>query len=826
MFFDFSFPRPHLLGTSLRYSLFACVLLGLWGTSGAVQAAPRDIQKEAQAQHDAAVSLARADRLEPALALLRPLHKQFPNDLGITRDLLLVTEWAGHDADAVVIYESMPKVEQPDFVLEAIARAYRHLSWPVEATAIYRQGLVQSPLNLTFIVGDIRSTAEANDPEGALARAEKDLNLHGDRVEVLLAAAFASTLAKKPTDTVRYSARALHVDPANREATRDLILALQATDVPDEALRLADLNPDLLSPDEYRLLQGDYAALLVRRGATSIAPEAQRFAGTDRAIAEEDRLIDLWTRNGRPAKEISRLRFDRILALRDRVRMKEVIVAYEEVHQETSSLPVYVIQAAGDAYLYLRAPEKSRDAYLQVIAEEPHNFNVRLQLFYAYLDLNDYAKAFNVIDTLERDTRSEGGSLHDTAARTAGFARLYAGMTGDGEKRLRPLLNAAPKTPTTYALVGNLDQAHGWPRAAKAEYERGLALAGGPNRDNEVGIATSDLALQNFDAADAHIQDLTQRFPENLGVQRLARSADIRKMAEFQLMGGYAAPLDVNTTNPVSAENLEARLYSPVIRENWRVYADTYFAHQDEPNHEGSIALSRNALGAEYRDGPWTVQAAPTYSLWGGAERVGIEGDVTRSLTDQWTVALGGESLSRATPLRAMNKGVTADFIGAHMTWREDDERSLRFGGGLMPFSDGNQRLDMDADFLQRLYADPDWRVEGMAALGYEQNSKNENRFYYNPSSDILALAGGRITHTLYQRYETLWQHNLQLMPGVNWEQSKGSAPALQARYEHRLFWDNTLDAGVNVRFLHRAYDGAAENDIEAGFDVRRHFGP
>ena len=93
---------------------------------------------------------------------------------------------------------------------------------------------------------------------------------------------------------------------------------------------------------------------MVRWGADTRPSEpAQRFDGTDAAIARLDKLLADLPRPPAEAATRRRLLLDRLVALRDRVRMKEVV---KEGHALCSGgpLPPYAEEAYADALLYLR----------------------------------------------------------------------------------------------------------------------------------------------------------------------------------------------------------------------------------------------------------------------------------------------------------------------------------------------------------------------------------------------------------------------------------------------------------------------------------------
>jgi biofilm PGA synthesis protein PgaA len=201
-----------------------------------------------------------------------------------------------------------------------------------------------------------------------------------------------------------------------------------------------------------------------------------------------------------------------------------------------------------------------------------------------------------------------------------------------------------------------------------------------------------------------------------------------------------------------------------------------------------------------------------------------LDGSGTWSINDYWTIGGGGELFSRDTPLRALNAGITADAAKIEATWRQSESRSIATEGYIMPFSDGNLRTGLDSDLQQRVYVDPMFTVDELLNLSESQNSKNEARPYYNPSRDFMAETGPLVTQTLYRRYETIWEHSLQVTPGAYWEQNYGTHFAIGGMYEQRIRYNDTLDAGVGVSFNRQTYDGVYENDISILFNVKERF--
>src|SRR5262249_14224942 len=117
------------------------------------------------------------------------------------------------------------------------------------------------------------------------------------------------------------------------------------------------------------------AGAMVRWGADIRPPEpARRFEGTDAALARLDALLASTPQEEKALRRS--LRIDRLLALRDRVRMQGAMEEGDALSAD-APLPAYAEQAYGDALLYMRRPEAARDAYQRVLAQTPKDVQAR-----------------------------------------------------------------------------------------------------------------------------------------------------------------------------------------------------------------------------------------------------------------------------------------------------------------------------------------------------------------------------------------------------------------------------------------------------------------
>jgi len=793
------------------------------------------------AEKDAAVLLARKGNTAPALVVLERLRREHPADLGVAGDLIVVSTWAGRDAEAVRLFVAPKQGPQPDYVMEAVALAYRHLGQPAAALAVYRDGLNRSPNSVAFAAGQIRSMADLGETAHANVLADADLKIHGERREVLLAAGYAASVQKNAVEALRYIDRAVTVDPSGREPRHDRLMAIDEMGAPRIARQLADENPSVLTDAELRQIDGDAAAALVRWGVFEPPSEELRFAASDRAIAALDGLIARWSREGDEARHaVLRARLDRMVALRDRVRMADVVAEYVDLGRQGADIPGYALVVAADAYLYLHQPETARDLYLRGLAVDPRNPETRLALFYAYVDLDDFDAAYRQVDNAASDQavwlylKGLADPIENpdraTADLAAAEARQFADELAEANSRLTAMAESAPNNTRYLSALASNYSARGWPRLAAEEYEISRVLK---PRDvtTETGQARNNLDLRDYRAVEAQLADLQGRFPENLEVQRLARLWQVHNMAEFRLdvEPTLASPSNVQGGSGLA---INSQLFSAPIDYNWRIFGGEYIAHRILPEGEGAVSLRQSAAGAEYSGRDLVASLAGTINAYGpkvgatldsdiGAGRVGARALATWSVNDYWQLGGEAELFARDTPLRALGNGITANAASTSVVYRESESRKLSLSAEAMNFSDGNLRGSLAGQYTQRLMTEPHFSVDAIFGMAGTRDTANSDRPYFNPRQDALGTVGVSLKQTIYRRYEFIYDHHLVVTPGVYWEQGFGEGGAASVLYEHRLRMNDVFEAGLGVSFSRQPYDGKYESTTAVLFNLR-----
>lgn len=618
--------------------------------------------------------------------------------------------------------------------------------------------------------------------------------------------------------------RALQRQPNDRDTQRGYIFVLEDAGSPQLALRYATQHPGLLDAAEQRRIESKVAAQMIRQGQADNAAEIEPFAMTDRAIEMLNRHIAEWKKLGEAAKpEWQRARFDRMVAWYDRARTKEVVAEYEQLRREKIEVPDYALGVVAGSYLDQRQPARARTIYETLLAHDPANREAKEGLFYAAVKSEDFDTAYRIADGLANDpqaTRSDRAGGEMLAAR----ARLYGDELPEAEQRVQALVKREPRDEGYRMALASVYQARGMPRAARGQNRTALELSGLPQRELEVQRAGLDLNLQEFASARAATTDLAARYPHHRSVQRAKRDLALHDMAVLRIDASKAFRSDTNVAGG-EGYGVDATLYSPPIRENWRVFGGQFFGQQENPGEEGTILLSRSVVGLEYRHRGITASAAPTFSHYDDSNnRVGAFADLAYRANDAWDVGAGGEIFSRDTPLRALNDGVTADAVSAFARWRHGEAQALRLGVGFMPFSDGNDRTLASADYSRMLYMVPHWRVNGLVGIGASTNSADQNRLYYNPDTDLLATAGFDATQILYREYDYVFRHALQFVAGPYWQKDYGTSAAARALYTQTLQPNDAFEMGWGANWSHQAYDGTPENNFSLLLNLTRRF--
>jgi len=777
----------------LRLRTRALLLLASFAMAGAVQA------QTATELRENAVRQARAGKMAEAQATLRALLVSGPDDGLVAMDLVTLLERDGKSAEAAALFARAAKPDAPAYALQAAVRANQSIGRADVAQRLLREGERRFPGDPSWAQLERRGAEIPPAPPRATARdtvqariAEGDARRAGGD---LFAALSAYTAAMKIAPG----------DPVPRARASALMVQLGG---PYGAAMLEGSTPTI---------EAAQAAAMTRWGAEVRPPDAaQRFEGTDRALARLDALL---ASNIDDPELRRRLELDRMVALRDRVRMAEAVREGDAL-RATAPLPAYADQAYGDALLYMHRRKDARDAFERVLAAEPRNVSARYGQFFSSIELEDFRTAYAAIDILLKgdepiwqtyvnDATRYANPERTTAEVAAADARLYGNQLGEAWDRISALNRAAPANGNVRVSSAEIALARGWPRLAEEEAQIAASLVpyslGG--RITLVQVAVANF---RFDEADRLLAELVALYPEDLAVQRLARqvAAQRRWLLEVEARPSNSTGGGVNQTG--QAIQSTARLYSPPIKDNWRVFALNDYGSA-EPI-EGFVQRERVGLGVEYRMPQVRATLYPTLSF-GTLQKAGGGATLDWFVTDQLSIGIAGELFSIETPLRALYYGISSDQVALRATYRWHENRSLMAVASYQPFTDGNQRLTFGVTFLQKLIDVPLFDLTGRVEVFTSSNTQ-PNAPYFNPSADLSATVGLLAEYVTWRFYDTSFVQALRVDAGLYSQQGYGDNLMGVASYEHRWRIDPRTEFRYGVQISRKFYDGLEERSI------------
>lgn len=764
---------------------------------------------------EAAVLAAREGRFDPAIAALAEQVRQAPADRGLLYDYLAVLSWAERDGEVARLQEGLDMENAPLFTVAAVAKSLRRLGDWDGAEKMYRLGMRRFPEDVDLQAGLVLTVTDAGRPVEALRLAEELVKHHPQAPEALMAQAYAAEAADHLFIALRSYQQILSRNLLHRDARRQQILLLHKLGAAHWARELAQRYPGTLSEEEWRQVRGSADALAVRWGSLPPVSEANRFADSDRALAQLAATMAAPECQGDAGRQcMLRARTDRLVALRDRYRMDQVVTEYQVLRQEGVNLPPYALEAVADALLYQRQPEQARDLYREIIRQDPEAYEARLGLFFALIETEDFRSAQKLVEEM---AAAEPLWLHagGMTERRANWRRLetetfsalghfFADDFAEAERRLTAMTDEAPANPDLLRELGTVYLGRGWPRRALEVFELGLALAP-EHRGLRTGHAEALLELRQFGLAGKSITALLAEYPEDRQVQRLGKLWQVRNMHELRLDVGYG-----DSSGDVEGDqdwNVSGMLFSRPFKDRFRLFAGIGYSWAGFPEGDGD--WQRYGVGLEYASQLLEASTEVNFNA-GDAGHPGLRIATLWHLNDHWSVPAVAEIFSRDTPLRAIRNGVRANAFSLGVNYRAHESRALRLNGQVMDFNDGNFRASLGLSGEQRLLT---WPKHKLTAFGEVTASSNsiDDAAYFNPDSDLTLLGGLEHLWRIYRRYERSFHQRVRVSGGQYSQEGYSGDYLLGFEYAHLWEADYRFSLAYGVGRDRRVYDGDPE---------------
>lgn len=761
------------------------------------------------------------------LDYLQRYEQQHALTPGQVADWLQVASWAGRDDEVIRVWQRygiyMPL---PARAIAAVAQSRRNQkAWP-SALSLWKEALSLAPDNDDYRIGYVKTLADARKDRLALSEARqlvKD-NPSPAHLETL---SYVWMRQGKNRDRLLADMRALSAAPGNEALLRETIDALTDNRVSTPALWLS--QNAALSPAERRRLERNAAAERVRLADVPGRTEKERLRLAQNALDRYHALLSRWQNDPQAAEDVILARIDRLGALYAQGNYRQVISEYESLTAAQHPVPDWAIGWVISAYLQ----EKNTVAAFSLVQRYPHYASdpqdEEHALFYAWLDTGQYQAARRYV---ERETRSVPWTRYDFGSPTAQpndrwltgqslkFNYLLAtNALPEAEKLSYRLASTAPGNQGLQIDYAALLQARGLPRAAEQKLKRAEALEP-TNLELEKQQAYVAMDLQEWRQMDLLANNVIARAPADRSARRLDRLRMVHHMSELRLN----AAKGLHSDNPVSGShdmNWDATLYGPPVADNWRLFAGTRYA---QGNFDEGKGISRHLLGGvEWRPRDLTLEAELSGNRYHGKNRPGARLSTTYSLSDNWQVSGNLERLSRATPLRALRNGISANRGEGGVRWYQNERREYQFNAAISRFSDHNRRQEYTLSGKERLWQTPTLTLELEPGIAASKNSLR-NTLYYNPARDLSVTAALSVDHEMYRHYDTLWSQQFVAGGGSYWQKNQSPGAVTLLGYGQRIQWNNVVDTGVMLNWDKRPYDGKRESNLSVTLDATLRF--
>lgn len=813
------FMRKRNRHSKITQSGLACFLLGLCATSLAHAAVP-------QAEYDSVIRSARNGETAVAIEKLTSWHDTYRDDQQILYDLVVVLGWSGDFPRAFSYFDQLVQPDTPAYVVKSLGNAANKVSRWDKAEEAYRLVLHKTPDDVEARVGLVDAMFGQKRPDEALQYVQKFLPKFTSAYQrsdlpMIMLLGSVYTRRDEPLLAANTYQNAVRLNPESRDAHRNYVFSLTAAGMPYLAARMVDRKPDWFSADERRYIAHAGAGRTVNFGQTQLNVDykQQRFATTDASLEENQKVTEQF--GNAPITQ-----FDRMIALRDRQQMREVVEIHRSLQAANIALPAYAKAAAADAYLYLEQPETARDLYVSAI-EEARAGDVatvdawQMGLTYAYSESEQHDDAQVTADNLFATTPpfSNAGipgveapnEDYPTAAVLTVLVRMYADRLQEAEHRLAVLRQSAPFNQQVRGAYADLRMARGHPRAALDEYE-GMRVDDPKAVGPQTGRGNALLALNQFTEARQALPALMRDYPENKGVQNLARQLDIYDRPFLQVASTFGKGGGV-----AGAESLvEARLYSAPLTNSfgdaYRVFSHVSHSsgHLNEDTADGNeVRRRRIGVGMDYRVRDLTLAAEINRAIE-SASHTGAAVELTKSFSDTWQLRLEADSNVNDLSAAAFDNDVTARRFTAGLTWRKNESRRIDGELSSTHFSDDNRRDAATVAWTERWWSGPVFKMDSILGVAASRNSAS-SAAYFNPSSDTEATATLLGEWTTWRRYRRSMTQQLQVFGGRYWQDGFGSGATSGVQYGHAWSIDDVFVVTYGVGVSRHPYDGEQE---------------
>lgn len=639
-------------------------------------------------------------------------------------------------------------------------------------------------------------------------------------------------MASEPAPAIALEAaqRTLALEPADDEAFRSQVLALDALGASALAAERMRQRPQLFADHERERIEGDAIARAIGWGRVEPVSPETRLAETRAALAQLEALqrdtprMTNW--------EATRLRVDALSALNHLQRHAEVVAGYQALLDDGIEVPAYILATVGDSLLALRRPADAIPLLEDAMAHAPHDVDARILLGYAFIETERFDRALPLFEAL---ATSQDAWPRDAGARSGyenwdrysadlnhALAHSYANDHARAEAMLQSLIGIAPYNPGLQAAYGAVQSRRLRPAAALERYDMALTMAP-QDRDALAGRVAALTALDRIDQARDALSTLQRAHPEDPRLKRVERELDRHRGVQATLSASRGRSRQREgagtSISPFGSRDgawaLEVR--SPLIDDRWRVGV---FAHEDHADFiDGRVRHRAAGMGTWYRHdrlGAWATLGAASGASGGTTATLGADW----RFNDAWRTGLELARNAQDTSLQARRLGIEADSATLVASYAPSDTFALQGRLSRLRYDDGNSRDQLGVDAAQRVITRPHLMVDGLLSAYTSRGSRGDTVGYFNPERDASATIGLRVDHITWRRYEAAFQQRVDVMAGPYWQRDAGTHWVPSLGYRH-LWRRDGHELEYGVAWSRPVYDGLREQRVAVDVELR-----
>ena len=762
-------------------------------------------------KHDRAIKLARAGSHQEALTLLDELAKESPVRPKLLADKAVVLSWAGRDAEAISLYESLPATTQrKHFVMLPIAKSRRIMKQFARAEAMYHDVIKKSSKYPDAFRGLALALLGRDRVDESIAALEEGLGHHPNSPSLLFRSALLHWHHKR--DYVLALQRLNHlldIEPAHRAAINEKAKLVSDMGAGKKSLEFAKLNATQIDLHTAEYLHNNMSAQFIRWQEPDEAVRRLAWARRYKQIDEGPQKL--------------RATYDEVLARTDLRDTTNVIVMYESLMAQDSDQPSWIHDAAGGAYLREKEAKKSVAAYRRSISLNPRGFDSRMGLFHALVECGDYKEARDVRDQLERDTPKwvyeRGLNRYNWNKQDVVLARgwllAFQNRNAEAEEFFLTHRSKAPGNLAIRTGLGHVQLWRGLPETAEEELRIVQTMAGDYDEIRRPHVDQVELAARigrlralnsaghKSDARDT-INELREKSPRNRHVHALDRALRIEDSTEFF----FDIVFDEESPG-VDETYMLTRLSQPLTPE---LAAYVFYLHRDTEGLGLTSPHRRYGAGAWWRPRHDLLFTGEHSRENEGETDEGWLAKLAWQANDYWSAAVGYNSFSLNVPLRARVTDVDGTQADLSLAYRTSDRFMARAYNSLVELDDSNDSHSYGLNIERALITRAHWQNRLFLEASRTENALT-NVPYYSPEHLTTYYASHMLQHTVYRVRDWAFVHRLHL--GAGWFDQADYDPDFiwNMRYEHDYLLSDWTALLWGVNFQRRYYD-SEETDL------------